>query len=62
MDFNLTGTPFFDTIILGVGAGFAAHVAAAIMQGRLPGEGMMAWIIVGGVLGAMFHVFQSGLA
>lgn len=57
-----TGTPFFDMIILGAGVGFAAHAAAAIMQARLPGEGALGWLLGGGVLGAMFHIFQSGLA
>ena len=62
MDLGLTGTPFFDTLILGAGAGLAAHIAAFILQGRLPGEGFLAWVLAGGVFGALFYVFQSGLS
>ncbi len=57
----LTGTPFFDFILMGAGAGGAGCIIVSIMQGNVPAGEVIPWAFVGAILGAVLFVFQSGM-
>ncbi|MEO1492445.1 MAG: hypothetical protein AAFV19_09875 [Pseudomonadota bacterium] len=48
-------------------AGFAALAAVilrflySILTGQIPGDGIIPAIVVGGLMGAMLHIFKSGI-
>ncbi len=61
IDIDFAGATVFDMMLYGAALGVAARFLFSILQGQLPGDGILPAVAVGALMGAMFHIFKSGI-
>jgi hypothetical protein len=61
IDIDLAGATIFEFTLYGAALGVAGRFAFSILQGQLPGDGIIPAVAVGAVMGAMIFIFQSGI-
>lgn len=61
IDIDLARATIFEFMLYGAGLGVAARFGFSILQGQLPGDGIVPAVAVGAVMGSMLFIFQSGI-
>ena len=58
---GFTGIAILDFILLGAAVGAGVQILVSLLGGRVPGNGVIMAAGAGAILGAMFHIFRSGI-